>query len=819
MKKMLMSHHGVFGAAVALGMGASSVSASCGTPQWLPGDELPGVGFGTIYSTATWDPDGSGGPLSARLIAGGGFFTAGGKHASKIAAWDGQQWHALAGGVNGSLNAADAVNAMTVYNGDLIVCGNFTYVNGATLSHNIARCHYDSATQTYTWQALGSGTTGGITGATVYNGDLVVCGNFASAGGQTVHGVARWDGSAWHPMGDGFNIEDADGIPFDLAVYNGSLYCCGSMTNSGNVEVSGIARWNGTGWEGVGGGTVDRGGHPDARALAVYDNQIIMSGSLSSAGPVVVNNIARWDGSQWRPVGPNLALGSIAGFVPDIAVVGSDLIAVGAFFTAGGQAVHRVARFNGTSWSAMGAPSMYPFNVISFNGQAYVSGSVYSPTADGMPAGGVIRWNGSAWQTLAPDGLSIEPTHAAGKFQGALVVSADQQREVNSADEPQLRHRVVRWENGVVTQFGGLFQQDGLLSSAGPVRVFLEHNGFLYAGGGFTSNSAHPGTSFGGIARWDGTNWNPLGTGVSINGTDPGEVRAIAVYNGELIVAGYFTEAGGVPATSIARWDGNAWHALGATGLAKSSGFPDVRGLAVYKGELVVVGSFDSADGSPVGNIAKWNGAAWSTFSTVPDTDTILLSVAAQGNDLYVSGDFDSVGGQPAGFIAHWNGTSWETMGGGFDNIATSIVLSGTDLYAAGRFFFAGGVYVSGIATWDGTAWSALGDGLQIRINAGGDTAGVPQPEQLAVVNGELVVTGTFDRAGPQEVHNFARYCLGLPSPCPADFNGVNGVTVQDIFDFLTAWLAGNASADFNHFNGVTVQDIFDFLTAWLAGC
>ncbi len=54
---------------------------------------------------------------------------------------------------------------------------------------------------------------------------------------------------------------------------------------------------------------------------------------------------------------------------------------------------------------------------------------------------------------------------------------------------------------------------------------------------------------------------------------------------------------------------------------------------------------------------------------------------------------------------------------------------------------------------------------------------------------------------------------------CKADFNGVNGVTVQDIFDFLTAWLAGSPSADFNGVNGVTVQDIFDFLTAWLAGC
>ncbi len=61
-------------------------------------------------------------------------------------------------------------------------------------------------------------------------------------------------------------------------------------------------------------------------------------------------------------------------------------------------------------------------------------------------------------------------------------------------------------------------------------------------------------------------------------------------------------------------------------------------------------------------------------------------------------------------------------------------------------------------------------------------------------------------------------FALSAP-PCTADFNGVNGVTVQDIFDFLTAWLAGSPSADFNHVNGVTVQDIFDFLTAWLAGC
>jgi hypothetical protein len=54
---------------------------------------------------------------------------------------------------------------------------------------------------------------------------------------------------------------------------------------------------------------------------------------------------------------------------------------------------------------------------------------------------------------------------------------------------------------------------------------------------------------------------------------------------------------------------------------------------------------------------------------------------------------------------------------------------------------------------------------------------------------------------------------------CVADFNCSGAVTVQDIFDFLTAWFAHSTTADVNESGSVTVQDIFDFLTAWFAGC
>ena len=68
------------------------------------------------------------------------------------------------------------------------------------------------------------------------------------------------------------------------------------------------------------------------------------------------------------------------------------------------------------------------------------------------------------------------------------------------------------------------------------------------------------------------------------------------------------------------------------------------------------------------------------------------------------------------------------------------------------------------------------------------------------------------------DIPSVGRIVQVLPR-CVADFNGVGGVSVQDIFDFLIAWFAGDSSADVNAVGGLSVQDIFDFLAAWFAGC
>lgn len=81
------------------------------------------------------------------------------------------------------------------------------------------------------------------------------------------------------------------------------------------------------------------------------------------------------------------------------------------------------------------------------------------------------------------------------------------------------------------------------------------------------------------------------------------------------------------------------------------------------------------------------------------------------------------------------------------------------------------------------------------------------------------VTLGLFRPGTPNEI-----VISGLPTPqmppaCPADFNGAGGISVQDLFDFLVSYFAGEARADFNGVDGLSVQDVFDFLAAYFAGC
>ncbi|MCX5769133.1 MAG: hypothetical protein NTZ09_02490, partial [Candidatus Hydrogenedentes bacterium] len=242
--------------------------------------------------------------------------------------------------------------------------------------------------------------------------------------------------------------------------------------------------------------------------------------------------------------------------------------------------------------------------------------------------------------------------------------------------------------------------------------------GNIYIGGNFTLAGDIMAEN---VARWNTSKstWSGLGTG--IGGIDHSRVLALAVdSSGNVYAGGYFTTAGGLEANCIARWDGTAWSALG-TGMEGGSDYPGtcVYALAVdSSGNLYAGGDFTTAGGVAANYIAKWDGAAWSPLGTGMggSSFTRVLAIAVDGlGAVYAGGMFTTAGGVTVNCAAKWDGTAWSALGtgiGGTDSHVDALAVDGSGVYAGGAFTTAGGVSAKNIAKWDGMAWSALGIGI-----------------------------------------------------------------------------------------------------------
>ena len=526
-----------------------------------------------------------------------------------------------------------------------------------------------------------------------------------------------------------------------LAVYDdgsgAALFVGGesTMTEAGGVVVNRIAKWDGFVWSALGEG-VSGGSGIQVSALAVYDDgsgdALYAAGQFTTAGTVAASNIAKWDGNAWSPLGSGVNNRVSALTVFDDGS-GAALYAAGQFSVAGGVPTNsRVAKWNGSAWSAVGSPINGSVNaLVKFDdgtGEALYAGGAFQGL--GPPAGNyVAKWNGTAWQAVG------------GGF------------DLN------------------VTAFG----------------VHDDGNGdALYAGGMFTTSG---GIAVNGIARWDGAAWTPLGTGIA--GVPPGgllqppSVDALATFDdgsgAALYVCGSFGSAGGVAAASIAKWNGSVWSSVGA-GLESSIGGPfagalvvhnDVDGEALYAGGLFTfaggTGGLAGNGGVQVNNLARWNGTSWSGLGTGANGPvSALLAWDGGGEDaLYAGGTFSEIGGVLVRGIARWNGAVWTPLGSGmspplpglFPQVLALALYddgNGEALYAGGSFASAGGVPAQAIAKWDGNSWAALGSGL----NA--SPGGFPLVRALAVYNdgtgSALYAGGTFSGAGGVGVSNVARW-------------------------------------------------------------
>ncbi len=387
----------------------------------------------------------------------------------------------------------------------------------------------DVSAQSCQWEGV-SGGGGDIESLILYQGDLYAAGLFTQAGNTSANHIARWDGFNWLSLGMG-----RDNVVYATTIFNGELITGGLFTNAGGLPANNVARWNGSVWGPLGAG-MNFGGVND---LLVYNGELYAAGNFTMAGGVMANRIAKWNGTTWTallgPAAPpnNNGLNSSASV---LALYndgnGTDLYIGGNFVTAGGIGTWRIARWDGTGFSNLGSGGVLGMdgNVLAlavFNGQLYAGGSFTS--AAGVPAHNIARWNGSSWSAVG---------------------------------------------NGI-----------GLNGRVDHLTVFNDGSGAaLYAGGAFTSADGVPTSSH--LARWNGTNWSAVGGGMNGPVLTSAAVTGVAGLDSGLYVGGSFTVAGGtfsppgIDASCLARWDGQAWAAVGqCTDDCNDNGVPDAQDI------------------------------------------------------------------------------------------------------------------------------------------------------------------------------------------------------------------------------------------------
>lgn len=353
---------------------------------------------------------------SGNLYVGGRFTIAGGVFATNIAKWNGSSWSALGSGIGGV--DEPVVFALLVSGGDLYAGGQFTTA-GEVSATNIAKWNGSN------WSALGPGipgltpSAGYVSDMVVSGGDLYAGGWFTNVGGVSIDNIAKWDGSSWSSVGSGMG-----GIVLALATSGSNVFAGGWFGTAGGNTANNIAKWNGSSWSALGSGMDDA-----VYSLARSGNDLYASGSFETAGGVSAINIARWDGSSWSPLGSGIpALYSGSDYwrvVLGLAVSGTDLYAGGSAYYAENE-THRIARWNGSSWSLLGSELNDGVGALAVFGSDLYAGGWFT-TAGGKFAELIAKARiGSTVKSMTASNFT-----ASLRFSGVTGYQYDVQRATN----------------------------------------------------------------------------------------------------------------------------------------------------------------------------------------------------------------------------------------------------------------------------------------------------------------------------------------------------------------------------------------------------
>ena len=399
--------------------------------------------------------------------------------------------------------------------------------------------------------------------------------------------------------------------------------------------------------------------------------------------------------ADWFSMGTNVLNGSINALAWD----GSNLYIGGLFDTVDGTQISNIAKWNGSSWSALGSGIDGPVYALAWyeNYNTLYAGGNFN-TAGGVPANSLARWSGTFWSAynISSNVDNDVTVYAMIFIDYKLVVGG---------------YFLIPYNNGLT--IGGLQQGTRVRSLA-----WDESNRNLYVGGSILLPDGLTHTN---IAKlyipdsWNGIemkSWVTLGSGVN------NSVDALAWDGSNLYVGGNFTTAGDKSANYIAQWDGTNWNTLG-------SGMNDrVRALTWDGSNLYAGGDFTIAGGTSSNYISQWNGSNWNTLGSGMDNG--INALAWNGTTLYAAGVFTTAGDKTT--LSHVAGVNFTAPNPlvftDLNDVAlnTQLTSSIQDITAlAGNYNISitGGEYSLNSGAFTSAAGTAVnGDNLQLRTTS-----------------------------------------------------------------------------------------------------
>lgn len=473
-----------------------------------------------------------------------------------IAVKQGTAWLPVGGALNGDLNTAAAL-----WRDQIVVAGALSFAPG-TLRGLLT---FDG-TQ---WRVLDS-THEGATSMVVHRDELIAIsggGSFGNAQGDAGRYIARFDGAAWHALGDGISSYGSR-LGIDP---NGDLIVTGTFTRAGNSAVRGLARWDGAAWH-----SPLKGFNGPIGSVAAIGKDLFVGGTFTGADGVPAENIARWNGSAWSALGTE-------GPQRISALLAHD----GALYAVGSEGT-RIGRWNDYSWTTIGTGGTDGTVLAEFGGEVLVGGAF--PSTAGISTVSRIGRVVNDQIVAINDGLNGD-VWAMTTFNGSLIAGGAFTNAAGVAAPASVAH-VARWDGTRFVPLGA--------GVNGPVYALTLLDDKLIIGGQFGIAGGFPnGVAAPSIAMWDGSTFAPIGDGLD------GRVNGLLVVGGMLYATGNFTKSGTRSISGIARWDGTAWQPV-ESGLSRISGSAATGyALAPYGDAIVVAGDFDTVGGAiPASNVA-----------------------------------------------------------------------------------------------------------------------------------------------------------------------------------------------------------------------